>query len=172
MLEQPGYEILRRDELQAHRRVGWELTPLFLRHLWRMCRIRLLLLHGELPCCTALFDGRFAGLYRFHMGDLLERRVQFTLHGKDPYRVVAEHDVVDCLHAIAPRGHHEGRGEVVAVLIGGSMVLGIQPMHGIACLLIERVIRVRRVIQPHRSRCWRRLVIEPRTGMAQRIECL
>ena len=128
------------------------MSPLLLRHPWHESRIRLVLLHDVLPRCTALFDGCVAGLYRFHVGDLLERRVQFTLHGKGPCRVVAEHDVVDCLHAITPRGHHQGGSEVVAVLIGRSMVFGIQPMHGIACLLIERMIRMRRVIQSHRSR--------------------
>jgi len=128
------------------------LSPLLQRHLWCVSRVRLLLLHGVLPRRTALFDGRVSGLHRFHVGDLLERRVQFTLHGKGPHRIVAEHDVVDCLHAITPRGHHQGGGEVVAVLIGRSMVFGIQPMHGIARLLIERMIRMRRVIQSHRSR--------------------
>jgi hypothetical protein len=60
--------------------------------------------------------------------------------------------VVDCLHAITPCGHHQGCSEVVAVLIGRSMVFGIQPMHGVACLLIERMIRMRGVIQPHQNR--------------------
>lgn len=106
------------------------------------------------------------------MCDLLERRVQIALHGKGSPRIVAEHNVVDCVHAIASRGHHQGGGEIVTVLIGRSMVFGIQPMHGIARLPIERMIRMRRVIQPRRSRCGRRLVVEPRTGMAQRIECL
>ena len=162
----------RRDELKARRRVQWSLSPLLLRHLWRVRRIRLFLLHGTLPCGTALFDGCVAGLYRLHMSDLFERRVQFALHGKGPCRIVAEHDMIDSLHAIAPRCHHQGRSEVVAVLIGRPMVLGIQPMHGIACLLVELMIRMRRVIQAHWSRCWRRLVVEPRTGMAQRFERL
>lgn len=152
--------------------MGWWLSPLLLRHLWRVRRVQLLLLHDELPRCAALFDGRVAGLHGFHVGDLLERRIQFALHGKGPRCVIAKHDVVDCLKTIAPCSHYQGRGEIVAVLIGRSMMFGIQPVHGIACLLIERMIRMRRVVQPNRCRCWRRLVVEPRTGMAQRIECL
>lgn len=152
-LDHPVHErIPQRGQLRAHRRLGWLLSPVLLHHLWRVSRIRLFLLHGVLPRRTALFDGCVAGLHRFYVGDLLERRVQLALHGKGSCRVIAKHDVVDCLHAITPRGHHQGGSEVVAVLIGRSMVFGIQPMHGIACLLIERMIRMRHVIQSYRSR--------------------
>lgn len=151
--------------------MGRLLASLLLHHRWRVRRIRLLLLHDALPCGTALLDGCVAGLCRFHLSDPLERRIQFTLHAKGSCRVIAQHDVVDCLHAIAPRSHDERGGEIVAVLIGCSMVFGIQPMYGVARLLVERMIRMRRVVQPFRGRYRCRLVVEPRAGMAQRIEC-
>ncbi len=59
--------------------------------------------------------------------------------------------MVNLAQSITSGGHAQRCGQVVAVLIGCAVMFRIQPMHGIARLLIERMVRVRRVIQSNRG---------------------
>ena len=69
--------------------------------------------------------------------------------------------MMDLAQAIAPGCHDQRCRKVVAVLVGRAVMFGIQPVHGVARLPVERVIRVRGVVQLRRSRNRRRLAVEP-----------
>ena len=85
-------------------------------------------------------DGGYAG-YAFG------RRAQITLHGEGARRVLAKHDMMDLAQAIATRGDGERRGEVVAVLVGRSLLLCVQSLYSAAHLIKQSVIGMRRIVQ-------------------------
>lgn len=104
-----------------------------------------------LPCAAALCDRsphRFASV---DLGNPLERRAHITLHRKSTRRVLAELDMVDRAHAIAACRDAERCGQIVAALIRLAAVSRVQCQDGIVGLLVERMPRMRHVLQIGRN---------------------
>lgn len=63
--------------------------------------------------------------------------------------VLAQHDLVDTLQTLLARRHSQRGGQILAARVRAPPDRCVDVLHASQCLLIQRVIRVTQVVQPH-----------------------
>ncbi len=106
----------------------------------------------DLCCsCRALRQRGVHRLGSLHMGGRLQGLVMFALHGKRARTIIAQRNAVDSGQALMLGGHHQRRGQVVAVLVGRAADVGIKLVHTGQRLRIHRMVGVLWIIQSGRD---------------------